>query len=235
MLQMKCPECDGIISSSLLVELGSITCSQCKENVIVKDVFVTTEAFTMYRDTLLDRIRHYRTLLKEIEREKISLGKSDVSSTAAQKSLNQNYAALRELLEASRGNYRLKISQELPLDLEWEGNVTNGRLLNLCTKGASIKPKRLHGFPQKGSEVKLRLALPDDAEPLSIAAKIAWIDKNKNDEEQNSITMGVSFINLNEKTRACIWDYILAHTGATDNLENSNSILSISQNKPILE
>jgi hypothetical protein len=215
---MKCPECDGIISSPFLVEMGSVTCNQCKENVIVKDVFVTTEAFTMYRDTLLSRIRHYRALLKEVERDKLSLGKSDASSTAAQQSLNQYYAALRELLEASRGNYRLEISQDLPLDIEWEGNITNGSLLNLSTKGATIKPKRLHGSPQKGSEVKLRLALPENTEPLSIDAKIAWVKKSKQDEELNNISMGVSFVNLNEKGSACIWDYILAHTRTPDPL-----------------
>jgi Tfp pilus assembly protein PilZ len=209
MLQMKCPECAGIIRSQFLVEMGSVTCSHCKGNVIVKDVFVTTEAFTMCRDTLLSRIRHYRALLKEVEREKMSLGNSDVSATSAQQSLNQNYAALQKLLEASRGNYRLKISQDIPLDIEWEGNITNGSLLNLSTKGATIKPKSLHGFPQKGSEVKLRLVLPDNAEPLSIAAKIVWIDKSKKDEEQNNITMGVSFINLPEKNRTQIWEYIV--------------------------
>ena len=210
MLQMKCPECEGIISSPFLVEMGSVTCNQCKENVIVKDVFVTTEVFTMNRDTLLGRIRRYRALLKEVKRDKMALGNSDVSSTAAQQSLDQTYAALRELLEASRGNYRLEISQDLPLDIEWEGNITNGSLLNLSTKGAAIKPKRLHGFPQKDSEVKLRLVLPDNAEPLSIAAKIAWVGKSKKGEEQNNIPMGVSFVNLNEKTRACIWDYIFS-------------------------
>ena len=222
MLQMKCPKCEGIISSPFLVEIGSVTCNQCKENVIVKDVFVTTKAFTMYRDTLLSRIRHYRDLLNEVEREMMSLGNSDVSSTGAQQSLNQTYTTLRELLEASRGNYRLKISQDLPLDIEWEGIISNGSLLNLCTNGATIKPKRLHGSPQKGSEVKLRLALPDNTEPLSINAKIAWAEKSKRDEEQNNITMGVSFVNLNEKARACIWDYILAHTSTPDTLENSN-------------
>jgi hypothetical protein len=214
---MKCPECEGIISSPFLVEMGSVTCNQCKENVIVKDVFVTTEAFTMYRDTLLSRIRHYRALLKEVERDKRSLRNSDVSSTA-QQSLDQTYAALRELLEASRGNYRLEISQDLPLDIEWEGNITNGSLLNLSTKGATIKPKRLHGSSQKGSEVKLRLALPENTEPLSIDAKIAWVKKSKQDEELNNISMGVSFVNLNEKDSACIWDYILAHTRTPDPL-----------------
>jgi hypothetical protein len=219
MLQMKCPKCDGTISSPFLVEMGSVTCNQCNENVIVKDVFVTTEAFTMYRDTLLSRIRHYRDLLKEVEREKMSLGNSDDSSTVAQQSLNQTYTALRELLEASRENYRLKISQDLPLDIEWEGSLANGSLLNLCTNGAAIKAKRLHGSPQKGSEVKLRLALPENTEPLSIDAKIAWVKKSKQDEEQNNISVGVSFVNLNEKARACIWDYILAHTRTPDPLE----------------
>jgi hypothetical protein len=157
----------------------------------------------------------------------MSLGNSDVSSMGAQQNLNQNYTALRELLEASRGNYRLKISQDLPLDIEWEGIINNGSLLNLCTNGATIKSKRLHGSLQKGSEVKLRLALSDNTEPLSIDAKIAWVEKSKKDEEQNNITMGVSFVNLNEKDRASIWDYTLAHTRTPDPLEK-NSIHAIS-------
>ena len=227
MLQMKCPKCEGIISSPFLVEIGSVTCNRCNENVIVKDVFVTTKAFTMYRDTLLSRIRHYRDLLNEVEREMMSLGNSDVSSTGAQQSLNQTYTTLRELLEASRGNYRLKISQDLPLDIEWEGIINNGSLLNLCTNGAAIKSNRLHGSSQKGSEVKLRLALPDNSELLCIDAKIRWVKKSKKDEEQNNITMGVSFVNLNEKDRACIWDYILAHTRTPDPL-GKNSIHAIS-------
>lgn len=155
------------------------------------------------------------------------LGISDVSSTATQQSLDQTYVALRELLEASRENYRLEISQVLPLDVEWEGDVTAWSLLNLSTKGATIKSKRLYGFPQPGSEVKLRLVLPDNAEPLSIAAKIAWIDKSTKGEEQSNLTLGVSFVTLNEKNRACIWDYILAHTRTPDPLKKSNSSLAI--------
>jgi hypothetical protein len=218
MLQMKCPKCEGIISSPLLVEMGSVPCNQCNEIVIVKDVFVKTEAFTMYRDTLLSRIRHYRDLLTEVEREMMSRGNSDVSSRGGQQSLNQNYTALRELMEASRGNYRLKIAQDFPLDIEWEGIINNGNLLNLCTNGAAIKSKRLHGAPKKDSKIKLRLTLPDNTEPLSLDAKIAWVEKSKKDEEQNNITMGVSFVNLNEKDRACIWDYILVYTGTPDPL-----------------
>jgi len=226
MLQMKCPKCEGIISSPFLVEIGSVTCDQCNENVIVKDVFVTTEAFTMYRDTLLSRIRHYRELLKEVEREKVSLGKSDASSTVAQQSLNQTYTALRELLEASRANYRLEISQDLSFNIEWEGSKGNGRLLNLSTKGAAIKPKRLQRVPQKGSEAKLTFSLPGITESLSMAVKIAWINKREKNEEHHNITMGVSFINLNQKNSTYIWDYLLARTRAPDALGKSSQLLA---------
>ena len=209
MLQMKCPECDATIRSSFLVEMGTITCDQCQKEVTVKDVVVTTEDFTMQRDTLLNRINHYRALLEEVERKKMSLGDNEDLSPQALQSLNHNYSALRELLEASRGNYRLPITKDLPLDIKLEGNTINGDLLNLSTKGATIKAKRLCGFPQKGSEITLRLSLPGNEEHLSIAAKIAWIGKRNKDDEQNNITMGVSFINLHGKTHTHIWDYIV--------------------------
>jgi len=228
MLNMKCPECETTISSPFLAEMGSITCNRCKENVTVNDVFVTTKAFTMHRDTLLKRIRHYRALLNEVEREKMLLRNSDVYSTATQQNLDQNYAALRELLEASRENYRLTISHDLPFSIEWERNTSNGCILNLSTKGAAIKPQKLHGFPQKGSEVKLQFALPDNTEPLSIVAEIAWTGKCEKDEGQNNTTMGVSFINVHEKTRIYIWDYIVGTVKNSQCPGKSNPSLAIS-------
>lgn len=209
MLQIKCPECDVTISSPFLVEMGIVTCGQCQEDVTVKDVVVATEDFTMKRDTLLNRVKHYSALLEEVERKKMSLEDNEVLSSQALQSLNHNYAALRELLAASRGNYRLPIKQDLPLDIEWKEDVITGNVLNLSTKGANIELKeRLVPF-QQGSEVKLRLTLLDNAEPYSVAAKIAWIVKSKMDEEQNNIAIGVSFTNLHERTRAQIWDYIV--------------------------
>ena len=100
---MKCPECDGFISSPFLVEMGSVTCNQCEENVTVKDVFVTTKVFTMYRETLLERVLHYRSLLEEVEREKKSFGNGDVPSTVDQQNLDQSYAALRGIVGCFKG------------------------------------------------------------------------------------------------------------------------------------
>ena len=226
MLQMKCPECETIISSPFLAEMGSITCNYCKEDVTVNGVFVTTKAFTMQRDTLLKRVRHYRALLNEVEKEKMLLSNSDTSTMEAQQDLAQNYAALRELLEASRENYRLTISHDLPLNIKWEGNTSNGCLLNLSTKGAAIKVQKLHGSPQKGSEVKLQLALPDNTEPLSIVAEIAWADKREKDEGQKDTMVGLSFFNVNEKTRIHIWDYIVGMVKNSQCPGESNPILA---------
>jgi uncharacterized Zn finger protein (UPF0148 family) len=228
MLQMKCPDCEGIISSPFLVEMGSISCDQCNGNVTVKDVVVTTKYFTMHRDSLLNRVRHYRALLDDVDREKKSLGKNVDSPTVAYQSLDQYQAALRELLEASRANYRLEISQDLPFDIEWEGSKGDGSLLNLSTKGAAVKLKRLQRVPQKGSVAELIFSLPGITESLSMAAKIAWINKREKDEEHHNITMGVSFINLNPKNSTYIWDYILARTRAPDALGKSSQLLATS-------
>ncbi len=212
MLQMKCPKCDGIISTPLLVEMGSVTCSQCKEKVIVKDVLVVTKDFKMPRDVLMNRVHQYRDLLKEVEKRKSLLGSDDVSSSEDQKSLDQSYSSLRELLEASRGNYRLKVSQDFRLNFEWAGATNKGHLVNLSVKGATIKLYLLQGLPPEGAEVKLRLVLPNISEPLPVSAKIAWIGKHKSVDGQSGITMGVSFVNLDEMTRTFIWKYILEQT-----------------------
>lgn len=209
MLQMKCTECAAIIKSPFLVEIGSITCNQCKANVAVKDVYVSTRAFTMHRDTLLGRVRHYRALLEEFEREKLSRRNREGLSSSTQQGLDQNYAALRELLAASRENYRLEIPHDLPLDIELAGGTSKGRLLNLSTKGAAIKPKALYVFPLQGSEVKLRLVLPENDEPLAIAAKIAWVGRGKKEAQPEDLTIGVKFTDLPEKASTCLWDYIV--------------------------
>ena len=228
MLQMKCPECEEIISSPFLIEIGSISCNQCKEDVAVRDVFVKTKLFTMHRDTLLKRVRHYRALLNEVESEKVLLEKSDGSSMADPKSLNQYYYALRELLEASRGNYRLKISQNLPLDIEQAGVTSNGWLINLSSKGAAIKTGNRHNVPKQGAEVKLRLSLPVNTEPLSITAKISWTGKSEKGEGQNNTTMGISFTEEHGKSQSYIWDYIVGTVEKSKKFGEPNPSLAIS-------
>lgn len=209
MLNAKCTECDEVISSPFLAEIGTITCSHCEVDVTVKDVLVKTQSFTMHRDTLLRRAGHYQSILKEIDKEKRLQGNSKTSSTTAQKALNQYYSAIQELLEAARGNYRLPISQNLPLDIESAGSALEGELVNLSTEGAAINTYKLPELPEKGSEVKLRLTLPEIKERFSLTAKVAWARKCEKSEKQSLIKMGMSFVDLNEQVRTYIWDYIV--------------------------
>lgn len=209
MLQMKCPQCEGKINSPFLVEIQSVTCNQCERNVPVTDVFVTTQHFTMHRDTLLKRVRHYRSILKEVEQEKLLLQNNKHETSSQIVTLNQYYAALQELLEAARENYRLKISDELPLDIGCEGVVSQGRLLNISTKGAAINSNNISGFQQKDTNLKLLFSLPDITVPLSLTAKVAWSSKPSKDEKHDNITLGVYFSEIKDKFHSYIWDYIL--------------------------
>ena len=208
MLQMKCPKCETIISSPFLVEIGAVTCDQCNEDVTVNDVFVTTSGFKMHRDDLLARVLHYRALLKDVEREKILIRNSGSSSAETQKSLDQFYNTLRELLAGAREHFRLQIAQDFALDIEWAGKPGKGSLLNLSTKGAAIKYQEPQRLPIHGSVLKLQMALPNIAEPCCMSAEIVWIGKRDKNEQQDNVILGVKFLGLAEKTRNHLWDYI---------------------------
>ena len=131
MLQMKCPKCAALIRSPFLIEIGTVTCGQCHQDVTVKDVFVATKGFKMHRDDLLARVLHYRVLLKDIERESIQIRNSGGSPGKSAQSLDQLYNTLRELLAAARENFRLQIARDFPLDIELDGSLGKGQLLDL--------------------------------------------------------------------------------------------------------
>ena len=209
MLQMKCSECEGTLRSPFLVEIGKVGCTHCGATVAVKNVLVTTRSFSMYRDALLNRIRHYRGLLKEVERERQQLENDRTASGAAKKTLDQYYEALKELLEAARGNYRLAVPPDLPLEMETSGQRTRARLVNLSTRGAAITPEGLAAPLRQGSECQLKLSLPESPAQLAITARVAWAGKNEPGQGSGSMTMGVSFVNLTETARGSIWDYIV--------------------------
>ena len=84
-----CPKCDEVIKSPFLVELQFIECPRCKENVTVQDVVVETKAFTMQRDDLLNRIAHYKGLLREVEKEQKAAGQKGVASKNPKKNVPQ--------------------------------------------------------------------------------------------------------------------------------------------------
>ena len=84
MLLMNCPKCDGAIKSPFLAEIKFVDCWQCKEEVKVQNVFVSTKGFTMSREDLINRISHYKKLLEETENELQATVKARTTSTKPQ-------------------------------------------------------------------------------------------------------------------------------------------------------
>ena len=96
MLLMTCPKCDVDIKSPFLAEIESIECWQCKEEVQVKDVFVSTKGFTMSRKDLISRITHYKKLLEETENELKAESKGGGAAIKTQKR-DKNFHAITSI------------------------------------------------------------------------------------------------------------------------------------------
>jgi len=209
MLQINCPECRGVIRSPYLAELSSIECGHCKEDVAVKDVFVATEGFTMHRDDLLNRISRFQKLLVEVEKEMRLIEGNETASKTTRSSINKFHTTLQELLIGARSNFRLKLPHDLSVEMVYDDGKSAARLVDLSTVGASLEFAAFDGQPRNKAEVKLQLVLPEVAETLSLLAKIIWTRKVTKDEGSQFFQIGVKFLNLDEKIRDTLWNYIV--------------------------
>ena len=209
MLRMNCPKCDGIIKSPFLAELELIECCWCKENVTVQDVVVETKAFTMQRNDLLNRIAHYKGLLREVEKEQKAAGKKGVASKNPQKNVADLHSTLRELLLAARDNYRLDLPYALYIEMNCGDNQRLARLINLSSGGACAEFKERGRPPRSKSDIVLNFLLPEHTEPFSLPATVVWVKNLTDDMNSECVNVGLKFRNLEENTRACIWDFIV--------------------------
>jgi hypothetical protein len=158
----------------------------------------------MDREILLKRLRHYRGLLKEIERE--AQGKSS-SSDNSQDSKQKYHAALRELLSAARGNYRLPIEESITLSVEMNKSSSTGVLLNLSTNGAAVRLINAVKPPMKNADAKLFFSLPGSVDSFTISVKTAWAGTYES--KCGDIVLGVTFKDVNESIQNDIWNYIV--------------------------
>ena len=209
MLLMNCPKCDGAIKSPFLAEIKSVECWQCREDVKVRDVFVSTKGFTMSREVLISRISHYKKLLAETENELQATVKEGTTATKPQESDKSFHSILKDLMLGARDNFRLDMPYDLYVELECDDNKRLGKLINICTQGAAIEFVDRQELPQADTEIKLSLLLPESAEPLSLPAKIVWVRKSRKGAQSQHVNIGVHYNNLDKKTHACIWDFIV--------------------------
>jgi phage FluMu protein Com len=209
MLHMTCSHCDGLIKSLFLVELQEIECPQCKEIVTVKNVVVSTKEFTMQREDLINRISHYKKLLRDVEKD-IAQGDGKENNTdSARKSSDTLRASLKELLLAARDNFRLNMSYDLYVQINFGINKRLAKLVNISATGAAIVLVDRGPVPENNSAIKFQLLLPGSQESLSFSVTVVWSKKLSSGKFSDSITMGVKFQDLDQETRECICDFIV--------------------------
>ncbi len=214
MLQMDCPNCDGVIKSQFLADLSTIECDQCKSTIPVKDVFVSTKSFVMHREDFLNRTFRFQKLLREVEKELLLMTNNKEVSPKSLESLEQFYSSLQELLAGARNSYRMEIPGDLHVEIMDGKRTCKGKLLNLSTAGASIELLEYDKPPRIKSEVDIVFPFPVFSEHLYTRARIVWTREQADDNSPHHTVIGATFIAIDENTQNCIWNYILDNAPA---------------------
>jgi hypothetical protein len=209
MLQMTCPNCRQGIESPFLADVTTLECCHCKENIPVKDVFITTRSFTMHREDFLSRIFRFQKLLREVEKERLLMANSRDVSKKSLESLDQFYSSLQELLAGARNSYRIEIPCDLYVEVDDNKRISTGKLNNLSTEGASIELTGCKNLPSKKTKVKISFSFPGLDERLCADAKVVWTRERMTDRDPQSAIIGVTFVEIDQHTHNCIWNYIL--------------------------
>jgi len=197
MLQMNCLNCGGLIKSPHLAEVQIFLCPQCEEIVVVEDVVISTEKTTF----------DLRSSLKNLlfaAREKFQRNKSENSELQTKYEVNNRLARLLR-----RDDFRLNLSRDFFVQIGSDGSKRSARLLNISSTGAAIEIFDLGQLPDKDSETKFLLQFPGQEEPSSLLARVIWRGKPEDIPASPTITMGLHFKDIDEETRACLWDFIV--------------------------
>lgn len=208
MLQTNCPNCKGVIESPYLNELRSVKCGQCQEVVTVENVSVATKEFTIDREDLHNRIFRYESLLKEVEKERALMANDRRVAKETNQSFDQFSLTLQELLEGARSDYRLKMTRDLSLQMDFDNHKSQVKLIDISTAGASIESEQLDNLPRAKAMINLHLTFPGFREPLTALAKVVWVRKLTEEPVAERYRIGVKFANLDETTRNGIWRFI---------------------------
>ncbi len=214
MLQMDCPNCHGVIQSQFLADVSSIECGRCAKTIPVKDVFVTTKSFVMHREDFLNRTFRFQKLLREVEKELLLMTNNQEASPKSLESLEQFYASLQELLAGARNNYRMDILDDVSVDISDGKGQCKGKLLNISTSGASIELTRFMKLPRIKSLVDLVLPFPELSAQLYVRARVVWTKEQENKDRPHQAIIGTTFVDIDENSKNCIWNYILDNAPA---------------------
>jgi predicted RNA-binding Zn-ribbon protein involved in translation (DUF1610 family) len=193
---MNCSACGGPIESPLLAEVQFFLCPLCGEIVIVKDVVISAKKISKNLSFLRD--------LLATAKDKFNKNKSDSLDSQFKHDVDKRLAMLLR-----REDFRLKISHDLLVQIDIEGNKISARLLNISSTGAAIEFFEQGQLPDDDSEIKLRMQLPGQSASLSLLARVVWARKTTEVTISPTVIMGLQFKNIGEETRSIFWDFIV--------------------------
>jgi hypothetical protein len=209
MLQMNCPICNGLIKSPLLGEKLDIECPQCREKVKIRNVVVSTQNFSIQRTALINRVSHYKKLLRDVEKDIEQDIKDKNVTKNTRSSADSLRSSLKDLLLAARDNFRLSLTYDLYVQINFNSIKRLARLINISSTGACVELIDRGQLPEDNTEITFHLLLPGHTVSLSVLARVIWSRRLANDTTSHNISMGVQFKDLDQGTRACIWNFIV--------------------------
>ena len=203
MLQMNCQNCGGLIKSPLLAEVQLFVCPQCKEIVVVNDVVISNPKKSI----------SLRSSLKDLllsASKKFLINKVNNLNSQENCDIDKRLAMLTR-----RDDFRLKIYYDFIVNIKFDSNKISAKLLNVSSTGAAIEFFEQGQIPENDSETEFQLLFPEQSKQLSLPARVVWSSKPIKGTITPTVTMGLQFKNIDQKTRSCLWDFIVnAETSA---------------------
>jgi len=197
MLEMNCSNCGGLIQSPHLAEVQIFLCPKCEEIVVVEDVVISTRETT-------SGLRYALKNLLLTARDKFQRNKSENVDLQTKYEINKRLARLLK-----RDDFRLNLAHDFFVQIDVGGQKRSARLLNISSTGAAIEIFELGQLPEKDAETKFQLVLPGQEDPSSLLAKVVWSGKPEDIPDSPTMTMGLQFKDMDEQTRARLWDFIV--------------------------
>jgi len=117
--------------------------------------------------------------------------------------------------KATRDKYRFEMPYNLYIEMSYGGKKRLGRLVNLSCKGACIEFIEGGELPLSNTEITLQILLPQQSDPVSLVATVAWARKLTNNTNSRFVNLGVKFEKLDANTYDCIWGFIVNSTADT--------------------
>jgi len=210
MLKTDCPNCKCSVTSPFLAESKEMECPNCATLFPVKDVFISSGPYSIYREVLVKNMHKYVRLLREAKIELGDLeeqGKSSMPFRESAKTVDVFIKRLKELLDGCRDRLRVPGGQT-SVEYSIEGAPCACTLINISATGICLALENNSEKIAPGKLIDLKVSDARLSEPLNLKGEVVWnTDKG---------LAGLRFIGLEEHIREPLLKFIVAKSSAED-------------------